>query len=88
MCFFCSLIISYRDNLATLVFEAAHGFIPHVFNVAHNKFTMSCRFYSSQFTVVRRSPVATGGGYGGLVGLAPQTKLQAPQTEIWNTLNK
>jgi len=25
--------------------------------------------------------------YGGtLVGLAPQTKLQAPQTEIWNSV--
>jgi len=86
MCFFSFLIISYRDNLATLVFEAAHGFIPHVFNVAHNKSKMSCRFYRSQFTVVRRSPVATGGG--AMVGLAPQTKLQVPQTEIWNTLNK
>ena len=25
---------------------------------------------------------------GSLVGLAPQTKLQAPQIEIWNTLNQ
>jgi len=25
---------------------------------------------------------------GALVGLAPQTKLQAPQIETWNTINK
>jgi len=29
------------------------------------------------------SPVSTGA----LVGLAPQTKLQVPQIEIWNTIN-
>jgi len=73
-----------RHNFAAQKLEAKILSLVSVYSHAHRFASASCYTAAYLYSMVYEQ---SRGHEGALVGLAPQTQLQDPQIEIWNTIN-